>query len=266
VRGSIQPGRLTRSRRASLLAAGLLLGVVSVAGCTGSSGATGRGAAVPAGAVSGCLLPPAYCYAPHVFRVAYGIQPLLDRGIDGRGKTVTILVAAPSPHAPAGPDDTGIRQDLAAFDRMFGLPAARIQIVTALAGAASPGQASFEEVMDLEIVHMVAPAAALRVVLMPANVMESAATGTADMIAALRLAVSSTDVTSISWIAGEHFSLGLRWPRCTPYCWGRPPATSRWTPVPATPARPVPLCGAARSRRSAFRPPTRSCWPWAAPR
>jgi subtilase family serine protease len=140
-----------------------------------------------------------------VFRVAYGIQPLLDRGIDGRGKTVTILVAAPSPHAPAGPDDTGIRQDLAAFDRMFGLPAARIQIVTALAGAASPGQASFEEVMDLEIVHMVAPAAALRVVLMPANVMESAATGTADMIAALRLAVSSTDVTSISWIAGEHF-------------------------------------------------------------
>lgn len=205
MRGSIQAGRLTRSRRARLLAAGLLLGVVSVAGCTGSSGATGRGAAAPAGAVSGCLLPPAYCYAPHVFRVAYGIQPLLDRGIDGRGKTVTILVAAPSPHAPAGPDDTGIRQDLAAFDRMFRLPAARIQIVTALAGAASPGQASFEEVMDLEIVHMVAPAAALRVVLLPANVMESAATATADMIAALRLAVSRTDVTSISWSAGEHF-------------------------------------------------------------
>jgi subtilase family serine protease len=43
------------------------------------------------------------------------------------------------------------------------------------------------------------------VVLMPANVMESAATATADMIAALRLAVSSTDVTSISWIAGEQF-------------------------------------------------------------
>ena len=205
MRGSIQPGRLTRSRRARLLAAGLLLGVVSMAGCTGSPGAAGRGAAAPAGAVSGCLLPPAYCYAPHVFRVAYGIQPLLDRGIDGRGKTVTILVAAPSPHAPAGPDDTGIRQDLAAFDRMFGLPAARIQIVTALAGPASPGQASFEEVMDLEIVHMVAPAAALRVVLLPANVMESAATATADMIAALRLAVSSTDVTSISWIVGEHF-------------------------------------------------------------
>ena len=205
MRGCIQRARLTRSRPAHLLATALLLGVVSVAGCTGSPGVTGRGGAAPAGAVSGCLLPPASCYAPHMFRVAYGIQPLLDRGIDGRGKTVTILVAAPSPHAPAAPDDTGIRQDLAAFDRMFGLPAARIQIVTALAGAAPPGQASLEEVEDLEIVHMVAPAAALRVVLMPANVMESAATATADMIAALRLAVSSTDVTSISWIAGEHF-------------------------------------------------------------
>jgi subtilase family serine protease len=205
VHDSIRPGRLIRSRRARLLAGGLLLGVVSVAGCTGSSGATGRGAAVPAGSVSGCLLPPVSCYAPHVFRVAYGIQPLLDRGIDGRGKTVTILVAAPSAHAPAGPDDTGIRQDLAAFDRMFGLPTARMQIVTAVAGAAPPGQASIEEVEDLEIVHMVAPAAALRVVLMPANVMESAATATADMIAALRLAVSGTDVTSVSWIAGEQF-------------------------------------------------------------
>src|SRR6185437_15513292 len=171
----------------------------------GKLGRDGARRGCPGRGVSGCLLPPAYCYAPHVFRVAYGIQPLLDRGIDGRGKTVTILVAAPSPHAPAGPDDTGIRQDLAAFDRMFRLPAARIQIVTALAGAASPGQASFEEVMDLEIVHMVAPAAALRVVLLPANVMESAATATADMIAALRLAVSRTDVTSISWSAGEHF-------------------------------------------------------------
>ena len=201
-----------------------------------------------------------------MFRVAYGIQPLLDRGIDGRGKTVTILVAAPSPHAPAGPDDTGIRQDLAAFDRMSRLPAARIQIVTTLAGAASPGQASFEEVMDLEIVHMVAPAAALRVVLLPANVMESAATATADMIAALRLAVSRTDVTSISWSAGEHFFTKAQVAEMHSVLLGAAAATSRWTPVPATRARPAPLCGTARSRRSAFRPPTRSCWPWAAPR
>ena len=204
MRGSIQRARLTRSRPAHLPAAALLLSVVSVAACTASSGTTARGAAAPAGAVSGCLLPPASCYSPHVFRVAYGIQPLLDRGTDGRGETVTVLAPAPSPHAPAGPDDTDIRQDLEAFDSMFRLPAARIQVVTTLAGAASPGQASLEEVQDLEIVHTAAPAAALRVVLMPSDVLESAANSTAGMIAALPLAVSRTDVASISWSVGEH--------------------------------------------------------------
>ena len=62
---------------------------------------------------------------------------------------------------------------------MFQLPAARIQVVTSLAGSASPYQATGEETRDLEIVHAVAPAATLRVVLMPSNVLDSAATATA---------------------------------------------------------------------------------------
>ena len=62
------------------------------------------------------------CYAPRQFRVAYGIQPLLDHGIDGRGETVVLVEFV----APAGsaPRVTDIRQDLARFDGMFGLPAA----------------------------------------------------------------------------------------------------------------------------------------------
>jgi len=99
MRDSIRPARLTRSRRAHLLAVALLLSVVLVAGCGRGSGspaaATARGAATPASsAVADCLLPPASCYAPHLFRVAYGIQPLLDSGIDGRGETVTVLAPA----------------------------------------------------------------------------------------------------------------------------------------------------------------------------
>jgi subtilase family serine protease len=54
-------------------------------------------------------------------------------------------------------------------------------------------------------VHTVAPAATLRVVLLPSDVLASAANATADMIAALRLAVSGTDVASIGWSLGEHF-------------------------------------------------------------
>jgi len=207
---SIQPGRLTRSRRAHLLAVAVLLSAVSVAGCTGSSGTTAggaaaaaaRGAATPAGAVSGCP----GCYAPHLFRVAYGIQPLLARGIDGRGETVTVLdpaTAAPSPGQ--APNAADIRQALKAFDSMFRLPAARIQVVTTLAGSGSPWQATSEEIQDIEMVHAVAPAATLRVVLIPSSFLDSAATATADMIAGLRLAVSGTDVASVSFSLGEHF-------------------------------------------------------------
>ena len=239
MRASILPARLIRLERAHLPAATLLLSGVLAAGCTGGSGSPAKhvpGSPAPFSAVSGCLLPPASsCYAPRQFRVAYGIQPLLDSGIDGGGEAVTVLAppqlpnvqgaqsstvpvaqsssapAAQSSSAPAAPPPgaspatTDIRKDLAAFDRMFRLPAARIQVVTTLAGFASPWQASAQEVQDVEVVHTVAPAATLRVILLPANVLDSAATATADMIAALRLAVSGTDVASIGWSLGEHF-------------------------------------------------------------
>jgi subtilase family serine protease len=228
VRDSSLPARMTRSWRARLLAAALLLlSVVPVAGCTGSSGgatrgtaaATARGAVTPASspasaspatttvpagppaaADSSCPLQQSPCYSPHQFRVAYGIQPLLDSGIDGHGVTVTVLSPTPSPGGA-----TDIRQDLAAFNTMFGLPAARIEIVTTLAGAAAPWQAAGEEVGDFEILHAIAPAATLRVVLFPSSWIQSAANATADMLAGLRLAVSGTDVASISWSLGEHY-------------------------------------------------------------
>ena len=226
--GGIQPAQLAHYPRACLPATALLLSGVLVAGCTGSSGhhpatkAT-TGPALPA-AGSSCLTPPASsCYAPHQFRVAYGIQSLLDSGTDGRGETVTILgppqqpnqagagaptaTAVPSSRTAANgtPATTDIRQDLAAFDRMFRLPAARIQAVSTLAGAASAWQASAEEVQDAEVVHAVAPDATLRVVPLPADVLGSAATATADLIAGVRLAVADTDVAAIGWSLGEHF-------------------------------------------------------------
>ena len=53
--------------------------------------------------------------------------------------------------------------------------------------------------------HTVAPAATLRVVLLPGTILDSAANATADLIAGLRLAVSGTDVAGIGWSLGEHF-------------------------------------------------------------
>ena len=221
------PGQAVQTPRTpAFAAAALLMTAALVAGCTGSPASP---AAKPpaSSAAANCLLTPASsCYAPRQFRVAYGIQSWLDKGIDGRGETVTVV--APPPQAnttppastvpvvrsssslaapPPGslPGTTDILKDLAAFDRMFRLPAARIQVVTTLAGSASPWQASAEEVQDLEVVHAVAPGATLRLVRLPGTVLDSAATATTDMIAALRLAVAHTDVASIGWSLGEHF-------------------------------------------------------------
>ena len=47
------------------------------------------------------------------------------------------------------PDVTDMRQDMAAFDRLFRLPAARMRVLTTLAGARSPWLALGEEVLDV---------------------------------------------------------------------------------------------------------------------
>ena len=133
------------------LGAAFVTACVAVAGtlaaAAGPSAATAKTVSilVPSSTLS-CQYDP--CYSPQQFRVAYGIPSLLDRGIDGRGETVSVVVPAASPKQPA----EDIRQDLVAFDRMFQLPAARIEVVSSLAGAASPWQATEEEVNDTEIV------------------------------------------------------------------------------------------------------------------
>jgi subtilase family serine protease len=176
--------------------------------CAAALGLLAAGAPVTALAGPGgndCLAAsPASCYTPQQFRTAYDIQPLLDRGIDGRGKTVTVIVYAAGP-AISPPQVTDIRQDLATFDGLFRLPAAHISVVTTLAGASSPWAASLEEVIDTEIVHAVAPGAALRVVLMPSSPQDTPANAAAAMLAALPLAIRDTDVVSFSGALGEHF-------------------------------------------------------------
>src|SRR5579872_3342665 len=103
------------------------------------------------------------CYSPGQYQAAYGVTSLLRRGIDGRGVTVVMPELANTP----GPNFTDIRRDLAAFDSKFGLPAAGLRVTTTLAGAAAPYVAGTEEVEDTEIVHAIAPGAALDVVLVP---------------------------------------------------------------------------------------------------
>jgi subtilase family serine protease len=135
---------------------------------------------------------------------------LLDRGITGRGQTVGLLEFPPSAagtsSAAAGtqvPASSDIRQDLALFDGMFGLPAAQLQVVNTLAHSASPWLATSEEVEDTEIVHAVAPDSAIREVLIPSPDTASSGKVSAAVLAALRLGLSQGAVISLSADAGE---------------------------------------------------------------
>ena len=174
--------------------------IASCAPATGSTHAAPPAKAEPA-PNSNCLAPPVACYTPQVFRTAYGISPLLDRGIDGRGQTVVLPEYSQQP----APDASDIRQDMARFDTMFGLPSARLRVVNSFAGSATPWLAGGEEVEDAEMVHAVAPAAAITIVLFKQSSVNSPADFAASLTSFLRLGATLGGVLSLSASIGEHY-------------------------------------------------------------
>ncbi|HTW10545.1 MAG TPA: S53 family peptidase [Acidimicrobiales bacterium] len=180
---------------------------------TAARSTTARATASPPAPPADCLTV-SQCFAPRQFRVAYGIQPLLERGITGRG--VTVVLPEEAETGPARPQPitgllrsvTDIRQDLAGFDSRFALPPARIQVITTLAGhSASPWLAGVEEVEDTELVHAVAPGATIRELLVnPAHVSTPAKLAAA-FDTYVRIAARNGEVMSQSGM-GQEFNLG----------------------------------------------------------
>src|SRR5260370_12874533 len=117
-----------RGRRLRLLAAAMPLAALLATACgparTGvaSSGGPARPPAVPPPRPAADCNSLTTCYTPQQLRVAYGIKPLLDRGINGRGETVVLPELAESRAGP--PLVTGMRPDMAAFYMLVRLPAA----------------------------------------------------------------------------------------------------------------------------------------------
>ena len=145
------------------------------------------------------------CYTPQQFEVAYGVQRLLQRGIDGRGETVVLPELAESQLSP--PQVSDLRQDFAVFDRVFHLPAPRLRFVSTFAGPKNPWLAYGEEVLDAEMVHTIAPGAALTILLVKGTSLNSADNAVAASLAALRLGASKGGIISLSpagQIGGEH--------------------------------------------------------------
>jgi subtilase family serine protease len=180
---------------------------------TGASSTTVPATPNPPSAVADCLAV-SQCYAPRQFLVAYGIQPLIARGITGYGVTVVLPEEAetgpPRPQSVAGigKSVTDIRSDLADFDRRFGLPSAHLQVITTLAGSsASPWLAGVEEVEDTELVHAVAPDATIRELLVDPAGVSTPGKAASTVATYVRTAAKDGEVMSQSGV-GQDFNVG----------------------------------------------------------
>lgn len=107
-----------------------------------------------------------HCYGPKQIRAAYGIQSLLDQGINGSGSTIVIVDAFQSPT---------IRQDLKTFNQAFGLNSSKLNIIAPDGltpfNPKDPNQVGWaEEIsLDVEWAHAVAPNATIDLVLAKSN-------------------------------------------------------------------------------------------------
>src|SRR3984957_16985994 len=196
---------------ATLLATGCSAAQTGAADSSSSSRPASHPAAGPAGpsasqlsSTGGCDSLDT-CYTPQQLQVAYGIKPLLERGINGRGETVVFPELAESRLDP--PLVTDMRQDMSAFDRRFHLPAARMRVVTTLAGTGSPWLAFGEEELDVEMEHALAPDATLVILLLPSTSLDNTKNAVSAAVDSLRLGSTEGGVMSISaagQIGGEH--------------------------------------------------------------
>ena len=130
-------------------------------------------------------------YTPAEIRAAYDVQPLLDSGVDGRGRSILLYEQSPAPDSPT----SDIDQDLAAYDRRFNLPSISLAVIPRFAPYAVPAQADREEVLDVEVAHAIAPAARIQILLVdPGNQLRALHFALTDQLA---------DVVSTSWSVGE---------------------------------------------------------------
>jgi subtilase family serine protease len=190
---------------AAAVALTALVGGCSLSGSGGSSTARPVHPVLAAAAEQGCRQRTAsVCFSPQQLQVAYGVAPLLGRGIDGRGQTIVLQEFAKSLSNPEPPGEvpiTDIRQDLTLFDKTYGLPTAQLSVDPSLVGSASPWLASGEEVEDAEIVHTIAPGAAIRVILIPRQSSPGGAVAATDSV--IHLAASQGSVVVIAGQTNE---------------------------------------------------------------
>ena len=131
-------------------------------------------------------------YSAKDIQNAYNISGLISQGYGGSGETIAVIDAY---------GDPTIQQDLATFDRQFGLPTASLSIIPV--GPYEPSNGitygwDAETALDVEAAHAAAPYAHINLVV--------AANSSNALFEAVKMVVDQRlgDVVSMSWGLGEN--------------------------------------------------------------
>ncbi len=141
------------------------------------------------------------CYTPQVFRVAYGVDKLIQEGFTGKGQTVIDIVSFGSPT---------LQKDMDVYDKQFGLPAVDLQVIAPLTKVKTydpngdRGGWAGETTLDVEVIHAIAPDAKIVVLVSPVAETE----GTVGLPEFRQLEEYAVDhklgnIVSQSWAASE---------------------------------------------------------------
>jgi len=151
---------IPRSRLLAGAAAVFLAATMTLAACdSSSSSSASRPQAGPTSGTAGSTSGPAdsssaaTCHTPQQLEAAYGVQPLLQRGTDGRGETVVLPELAESQLSP--PLVTDLRQDYQAgpgWDPVTGWGSRNAQVlVPLLASYASHWRSQHQTTIRTEV-------------------------------------------------------------------------------------------------------------------
>ncbi len=136
------------------------------------------------------------CYSPQQIRNAYNIQPLLNRGITGKGRTVVIIDGATSP---------SLLSDVHLYDSLYGLKDPKINVFSPFAPPSINPGAYIETALDVETVHSLAPDATIDLVLANVDFITQPQDFLAGTLAVTQYAIDHNlgDVISQSFGVGE---------------------------------------------------------------
>lgn len=155
------------------------------------------------GGGSSLLIPPCLasatpprCYSPQQLRKAYGIQPLLARGISGKGRTIVLVDGSSSPTLLA---------DVHLYDLIYSLKDPKLNVIAPNGMPPFDPNAYAETALDVEIAHTIAPDATIDLVLGDTSQAKTFQDFLVSLLKATRYAVDHNlgDVISQSYGVGE---------------------------------------------------------------